>query len=136
MLYPVPNVFEFVVLIVARETLGEMAVRDFVFVALRPVVAIRLVERVVAARDEFVVAVRDVVVRAGDFIWVVGRVFTDWAVVREITLFCFAERPTVATWVFVVREIVDASRTAAQETPMPKKHAKTAGNTFLILSIE
>jgi hypothetical protein len=34
----------------------------------------------------------------------------------------------------VLRATVDASRTAASQTPMPMQHAKISGNTFLILT--
>ena len=66
------------------------------------------------------------------------RTRTDCGVVVRETIFvCFVVVRAFETfWVVVPREIVDASRTAAYETLMPIKHAKTTGNTFLILSMK
>ena len=131
-LYPVPNVFELVVLMVAREVL-EPVVRELFILVLRVVAS--WAERVVAARDAADDIPRVVVGR----VLVVGcvpvRTLTVWAVVRETILFCLVARPAETFCIAPDREIVDASRTAASQTPMPMQHAKTTGNTFLILTI-
>ena len=87
-------------------------------------------------RDALGSALRDVALRGDDAgCWEFVRTLTGWVAVREIILFCWAERVLDAFCGVLFRDIVVALRTAASETPMPIKHAKTTGNTFLILTI-
>lgn len=135
MLYPEPNVFEFVVSrsVTARDrVLFVIAARDFIVVA-RPPVVVFVVLRVTAAREAFVLTVRVVVVRAVDVSFCFLGVVIGAVVVRETTLdFVVRGRETVC--VAFCLETVAASRTAASATPMPMQHAKISVKTFLILT--
>ena len=135
-LYPVPNVLES--LVVGRRdarVVFVVAVRArVVLVAVRAVVLFS--ERVVAVR-EVLIAVRATVGRVAVACLVSRTRTVCGALVRETVFTCFVVVRAFETfWVVVPREIVDASRTAAYETSMPIKHAKTTGNTFLILSMK
>ena len=135
-LYPVPNVLESLVV-------GRRDARVVFVVAVRArvvLVAVRaevfLLERVVAVR-EVLVAVRATVGRVAVACLVSRTRTVCGALVRETVFTCFVVVRAFETfWFAAPREIVDASRTAAYETPMPIKHAKTTGNTFLILSMK
>ena len=116
MLYPVPNVF---VPVVARAT---VALRAMVFVALRPVAwgvvtgVVRLTVLRAAARA--VVLVRVVVALRADVCVFVG--------------FDFAR---AVTFVVPLREILDASRTAASAIPMPAHSVAAKSKIFFILGL-
>ena len=121
------------VLVVARETFDVTIFDPDRAVALSRPERLTAARDAVAARDVFVETLCDVDVRA----FVVDelvRTFAVWVVEREITLVGLEARPVDTICFVPERDIVAASRTAASETPMPIKHAKITGNTFLILT--
>lgn len=137
MLYPVPNVF---VPVVARAT---VALRAMVFVVLRPVAwgvvtGVRVVVVVLRATVLVRVAVRAVVrltvLRAAVRVVVPVRVVVV-ALRADVWVFVGFDFARAVTLVVPLREILDASRTAASAIPIPAHSVAAKSKIFFILGL-
>lgn len=120
-------------MVAARKDSG-FVLRDVVVVPIRADVAFPVRDVDVAVRATVFETLRDEAVRAD----CVDDAFLGVDIdvpEREITPFDLVARVVPAAVLCTVfpRETVDASRTAAAATPMPKQHAKITDKTFLIL---